>query len=86
MHNETVKKTFKDFNENLQPLMQKYGIKIVGSWVSMPEHMTVIVYDVPNPDEMIKFMREPHIMGWQAYQTITNRPVSAFEDVMKMLK
>ena len=86
MHNDEAKKTFIDFSANLEPLCQKYGIKVVGGWASTPEHMTVIVYDVPNPDVMVKLMREPPIMAWQGYQTITNRPVLAFEEVMKVLK
>ncbi len=86
MHNESAKKTFVDFYANLDVLSKKYGIKVVGGWSSTPEHMTVFVYDVPNPDVMVKFMREPEIMAWQRYQVITNRPVLAFDEVMKLIK
>jgi hypothetical protein len=86
MHNEAAKKTFTDFSANLDALCQKYGINIVGAWASMPEHMTIMVLDVPNPDAMLKFMREPPAMAWQGYQTITARPVLALEEAMKFLK
>ena len=86
MHNEAAKKSFTDFDANLGPLSQKHGIKIVGGWASTPEHMTIIIYDVPSPDAMVKFMQEPQIMAWQGYQTITNRPVLSFEETMKFLK
>jgi hypothetical protein len=84
-HHELAKKSFLDFSASLETLTEKYGIKVVGGWASTPEHMTIMVYDVPNPDVMVKFMREPPIMAWQQYQTITNRPVLSFEEVMKLL-
>ena len=86
MHNEKTKKIFSDFMSKMGPLTKKHGIKVVGSWASMPEHLTVTVLDVPNPEAMIKFSMEPEVMEWVSYQTTENRPVMSMEEAMKFVK
>jgi len=86
MHNEKAKKVYLDFTSKMGQITKKHGIKIVGSWVSMPEHLTVTVFDVPNPDAMLKYAMEPEVMEWLSYQTTENRPIRTLEDVMKLLK
>jgi len=48
LHNEKVKKVFSSFNDKMGQLTKKHGIKVVGAWTSMPEHLIIVVYDVPN--------------------------------------
>ena len=86
MHNEKAKKVFSDFMNKMGKLTKKHGIKVVGAWASMPEHLTVVVYDVPNAGAMLKFSMEPIVMEWLSYHTTENRPVKAVEEVMKLLK
>ena len=45
MHNQNAAKSEKNFNAKIGELLKKYQIKIVGSWVSIPEHLKVTVYD-----------------------------------------
>jgi hypothetical protein len=44
-------KTTLDAGMKLNELLTKYGIKLVGAWVSPSEHLTVAVYDAPNMEE-----------------------------------
>lgn len=86
MHNEKVKKVYLDFISKMGRLTKKHGVKVLGTWTSMPEHLIVVVYDVPNPEAMLKFSMEPEVMEWLSYQTTENRPVKTLEEVMKLLK
>ena len=86
MHNEKAKKAYSDFMNKIGQLTKKHGIKVVGAWASMPEHLIEIVYDVPKTESMLKFLMEPLVMDWLSYQTTENRPVKTLEEVMKLLK
>lgn len=86
MHNEKAKKAFADLMAKLGPLTKKHGIKLVGSWTSMPEHLIVNVFDAPNMETLLKLTMEPISMNWLAYNTTETRPVMTTEEVMKILK
>ena len=86
MHNEKVKKVYLDFMSKMGPLTKKHKIKVVGAWSLMPEHLIVIVYDVPNPEALSKFTMKPAVMKWLSYQTSESRPVKTVEEAMKILK
>ncbi len=86
MHYDQARKVYLDFTSRMEELTKKNGIKIVGTWASMPEHLIIIVYDVPNPEAMLKYMMEPEVMKWLSYQTSENRPVKTLEEVMNLLK
>jgi hypothetical protein len=64
MHNEKVKKATVDLMTKMGPLTKKHGIKVVGSWASIPEHLVVAVYDAPNMEALLKFAMEPEVMSW----------------------
>jgi uncharacterized protein with GYD domain len=85
-HNDEARKVYNQFYAKLNELMQKNGIKMVGGWVSTPEHLIVFVYDVQDPMAMIRFMQEPEMMAWQSYQIVENRPVRMFDEAMTLLK
>jgi uncharacterized protein with GYD domain len=86
MHNEKIKKAYSDFMSKVGQHANKYGVKVVGAWASMPEHLVVVVYDAPNQEALLKFSMEPEVMEWLSYQTTENRPVKTMEEVMKLLK
>jgi uncharacterized protein with GYD domain len=86
MHNEKVKKIYFGFVDKMGKLTKKHGIKVVGGWASMQEHLIVVVYDVPKPEAMLKFSMEPEVMEWLSYQTTETRPVKTIEEAMKILK
>ena len=86
MHNEKAKKALADLMAKLGLLTKKHGIKLVGSWTSMPEHLSVIVFDAPNMETLLKLTMEPEVMNWLAYNNTETRPVMTFEETMKILK
>jgi len=86
MHEEKIKKLYVAVYNQMEPLMKKYGIKLVGAWASMPDHLSVMVWDAPSTEAMMKMSMEPVIMAWAGYQTIETKPVMTLEEVMKLLK
>jgi uncharacterized protein with GYD domain len=86
MHNEKAKKANVDVMAKLEQLTKKHGIKVVGAWVSLPDHLLVMVYDAPNMEAMLKLQMEPEIMDWLKYNTTEFRPVITAEESMRLLK
>jgi uncharacterized protein with GYD domain len=86
MHNEKAKKANVDVMAKLEQLTKKHGIKVVGAWVSLPDHLLVMVYDAPNMEAMLKLQMEPEIMDWLGYNTTEFRPVITAEESMRLLK
>jgi len=86
MHNETVKKLTADLMAKMDTLTKKHGIRVVGGWNSMPNHLIVMVYDAPSMEAVLKFSMEPEVMAWSWYHTTETRLVMALEESMKMLK
>lgn len=86
MHNEKVRKISIDAVNKLDKLMKKYGIKIVGSWTSMPDHTNISVYDAPSMEALLKLSMEPEIMAWMGYNDTETKPVMTLEETMKLLK
>ena len=86
MHNEKTKKLATDLMNKMGPLTKKYGVKVVGSWVSYPEHFMVAVYDAPSMEAMLKFSMEPEAMAWMGYNTTETKPVMTLEETTKFLK
>ena len=86
MHNEKVKKATQALMTKMDSLIKKHGIKVIGGWNSMLDHLLVTVYDAPNMDAMLKFSMEPEVMTWLGYHTTETTPVMTIEESMKFLK
>ena len=86
MHNEKVKKASVDLMARMDQLVKKHGIKVVGGWHSPPDHSTVVVYDAPSMEAILKFSMEPEVMAWSSYHTTETKPVMTLEESMKLLK
>ena len=86
MHHEKAKKAMEDLASKMGPLTKKHGIKVIGTWVAVPMHLIVAVYDAPNMEAMLKFSMEPEAMAWMGYNTTETMPVMTLEEVMKLLK
>ncbi len=67
------------------PLMAKHGIKLVGGWASVFEHLYVVVYDAPSMEAFLAFSMEPEIMSLNQYNDNEVLPVMTLEEVMKLL-
>jgi phage-related tail protein len=84
VHNEKTKKIATTLMSKLGQLTKKHGIKIVGAWHSAEEHETVMVYDVPSIEAAQKFMMEPEVMDWIAYNTSQTKLVTTLEEAAKL--
>jgi uncharacterized protein with GYD domain len=85
MHNEKTKKATMDLMTKMAQLTKKHGVKLVGSWVSIPEHLMVAVYDAPSMEALMKLAMEPEIMTWSGYNTTETKPVMTTEETMKLV-
>jgi hypothetical protein len=85
-NNEKVKKLNVAAMAKSDQINKKYGIKTVGEWVSMPEHLMVAVYDAPSLEALMKVSREPELMSVLMYSTTEIHPVMTLEEGMKSLK
>ena len=84
--NEKVKKLTADGMAKADQMSKKYGVKTVGMWVSMPEHLTVAVYDAPSLEALMKVAMEPELMSVLMYSTTEIHPMMTIEESMKSLK
>jgi uncharacterized protein with GYD domain len=86
MNNEKVKKVYVDSVATMDKLMKKHGIKMVGAWAAMNEHLFVAVCEAPTMDAVVKFGMEPENIRWGAYNETVVQPVMSLEEAMKMVK
>jgi uncharacterized protein with GYD domain len=86
MLNEKAMKANVDLMAKMDELSKKYGIKTVGIWTSMPDHLVVAVYDAPSWEALYKMGMEPEVMTWGSYNTTEMRQVMGMEEVMKFMK
>lgn len=84
VNNEKVKKIAINLMSKMEQLTKKHGIKVIGAWHSMEDHVVVMVYDVPSIEAMQKFMMEPEVLNFNAYQTSHTRLVTTLEEAMKL--
>jgi uncharacterized protein with GYD domain len=85
-NNEKVKKITAAAMAKSDQINKKYGIKTVGEWVSMPEHLMVAVYDAPSMEVLMKVAMEPEMMSLLMYSTTEVHPVMTMKESMKFLK
>jgi uncharacterized protein with GYD domain len=86
LHNEKTKKTMMDLMAKMEKLAKKYGVKMVGNWVAIPEHLIVSVYDAPSMEALLKLSMEPEVMAWMGYNITETMPVMTLDEVQKILK
>jgi hypothetical protein len=85
-NNEKMRKIMADSMAKMDQISKKHGIKIVGMWVSMPEHLMVALYDAPSFEALMKCSMEPEVMSFLMYNTNEIHPLLTVEEVMKLLK
>ena len=85
-HNEKVKKVFDDSTAKMESLLQKHGIKMVGAWAAVMEHLFVAVYDAPSMDALLRFSMEPEMMDFSIYNETQLQPIVTIQEAMKMMK
>ena len=86
MNNEKMKKITLELPDKLGVLEKKHGIKRIGAWTVIPEHMTVWVYESPSSDNLQKFSMEPEMVKWMAWNTNEIKLAMSLEESMQFLK
>lgn len=83
-HNEKVRKITLDLMAKTEHLMKKNGIKMIGGWAAMPQHLQVLIFDAPSMEAMLKVAMEPEMIAWMGYHTTELMPVMTLEESMKL--
>jgi hypothetical protein len=86
LNNEKMKKMTLELPEKMNRLEKKHGLKRVGVWTVIPEHLVVWVYEAPNSDALQKFSMEPDISKWMAWNTSEIKLAMSLEESIQLLK
>ena len=86
LNNEKMKKITLELPQKLGDLEKKHGIKRIGVWTVIPEHLTVWVYEAPSSENLQKFSMEPEMIKWMAWNTNEIKLAMSLEESIKLLK
>ena len=84
--NEKAREMTLNVVDKMEELLKKHGVKMVGCWHVLPEHLMFEVYDAPSYEAFQKLGREPEIRAWSAYNTFEVKSAISTEEATKMLK
>lgn len=85
INNEKIKSITLELPEKLGALEEKYGIKRVGVWTVIPEHLTIWVYEAPSSEILQKFSMEPEMEKWMAWNTNEIKLAMSLEESIHLL-
>lgn len=86
MNNEKMKTLTLELPSKLGGLEKKHGIKRVGVWTVIPEHLLVWVYEAPTSEALQEFSMEPEMVKWMSWNTSEIKLAMSLEESMKLLK
>ena len=86
MNNEKMKTMTLELPGKLIALETKHGIRRIGAWTVIPEHLLFWVYEAPSSDALQKFSMEPEVMKWMSWNTSEIKLAMSLEESMKLLK
>ena len=81
-----MKKITLELPEKLGDLEKKHGIKRIGVWTVIPEHLTVWVYESPSSENLQKFSMEHDMIKWMAWNTSEIKLAISLEESINLLK
>lgn len=84
--NEKARKMTLNLVDKMEGLLKKHGVKMVGCWHVLAEHLMFEVYEAPSLEAFQKLGREPEILAWSAYNTFEVKSAISAEEAIKMLK
>ena len=86
LNNDATKQLNQQTMSQLPELTKKHGIKVVGAWTVVNEHLLVMVYETPSFEAFQKFLMEPALMKWIASQETAEYKVAmTAEESMKLV-
>ena len=86
LNNERMKAMTLELPGKLGGLEKKHGVKRVGAWTVVPEHLLVWVYEASSSEALQKFSMEPALLRWMAFNTSEIKLAMSLEESMKLLK
>jgi len=81
-----MKKLTLELHGKLGGLEKKHGVKRVGVWTVIPEHLFVWVYEAPSSEALQGFSMEPEMVKWMAWTTSQIKLAMSLEESMRLLK
>jgi hypothetical protein len=86
LNNEKMRAMTLELPDKLSGLEKKHGVKRVGAWTVVSEHLLVWVYEASNSEALQKFSMEPELLKWMAFNTSEIKLAMSLEESMKLLK
>ena len=86
INNEKMKKMTLELPDKLGQMETKHGIKRVGVWTVIPEHLLVWVYEAPSSEALQAFSMEPEMVRWMAWNTSEIKLAMSLEESNKLLE
>jgi len=85
MYNEKTRKVMMEYTSKRDGLLKKHGVKMIGSWTVIGEHLAVWIFEASSADAFGKYLMEPELMAVNAFETMEVKMAMSSEEVMKML-
>jgi hypothetical protein len=85
LNNEKMKKITLELPEKLGVMEKKHGIKRIGVWTVLSEHLTVWVYEAPSSENLQEFSMEPDMVKWMAWNTNEIKLAMSLDENMRLL-
>lgn len=86
MFNPKTRQIHLNLVNNLENILKKHNVTLLGCWFDLPGHTLYEFYDAPSPEAFQKMAMEPEILQWSSFNTMEIKMVSTLDDVMKLLK
>jgi hypothetical protein len=83
LNNERAMKINKSVNANLEKLLKKHGVKMVGGWHDPTNHRFVMVFDA-SFEALMKLSMEPELVAWGALHNSEMFPVLTLDEAAKL--
>lgn len=74
------------WNENIENIAAKLGVKYMGSWTDHISHTMYVLYDTPSMDNLMGMMMGPVASGPLAFCTGKMFPVFDHQQTLEMIK
>ena len=84
--NEKARTATMNLMAKLPELLEKHGVKLVGSWVAGWEHINYMVAEAPSIEAFRNFGYEPEVFATGAFDTMEIKIVMTMEESMKQMQ
>lgn len=70
--------------QNMESLLAKHGVKLVGMWNDHAAHEVYSVYETPSMDAFAAAAMEPEMSAWLSFNTVEVKMVLGPEEIKGM--